>query len=152
MSETAEARRDLPVVWLFLAGAAVVTLWFYRDFVFHPERLIFGTDMLLEGYPLRQFFVDEIGSGRGVPLWTPHVYGGMPYVALLPGPIFYPTTLLYFLMPLYRAIGWTFVLHTFFGAAFGYFLGRSFRLRPWAAAVCGTSFMLTGYITSHLFG
>lgn len=152
MSEMAETKREFPVVWLFLAGAAVVTMWFYRDFIFHPEQLIFGSDMLLEGYPLRQFFVDEIGSGRGVPLWTPHVYGGMPYVALLPGPIFYPTTVLYFLMPLYRAIGWTFVLHTFLGAAFAYFLARSFRLRPWAAAVCGTSFMLTGYITSHLFG
>lgn len=145
-------RRELPVVWLFLAGASAVTIWFYRDFVFYPERLIFGSDMLLEGFPLRQFLVDEVRAGRGVPLWTPHVYGGMPYVALLPGPVFYPTTLLYYLMPLYRAIGWTFVLHTFLSAAFGYFMARSFRLRPWAAAVCGTSFMLTGYVTSHLFG
>jgi len=142
----------IPVVAWFLAGAGLVTLLFYRGFVFHPERLLFGSDMLLEGYPLRQFFVEEVRSGRGIPLWTPHVYGGMPYVALLPGPLFYPTTLLYFLLPLYRAIGWTFVLHTFLGAAFGYFLGRSFRLRPWAAAVCGTSFMLTGYVTSHLYG
>ena len=142
----------IPVVAWFLSGAAIVTVLFYREFIFHSERLLFGSDMLLEGYPLRAFFVDEVRSGRGIPLWTPHVYGGMPYVALLPGPLFYPTTLLYFLLPLYRAIGWTFVLHTFFGAAFGYFLGRSFRLRPWAAAVCGTSFMLTGYVTSHLYG
>ncbi|MDX1393958.1 MAG: YfhO family protein [Gemmatimonadota bacterium] len=152
MSESTTRERELPVVWLFLAGAAAVTLWFYRDFVLDPERLIFGSDMLLEGFPLRGFYVDEVRAGRGVPLWTPHVYGGMPYVALLPGPIFYPSTLLYFLMPLYRAIGWTFVLHTFLGAAFAYFMARSFRLRPWSAAVCGTSFMLTGYITSHLFG
>lgn len=149
--EESGARR-LPVVWLFLAGAAVVTIWFYRGFIFHPEQLIFGSDMLLEGVPLRQFLVDEVQAGRGIPLWTPHVYGGMPYVALLPGPVFYPTTVLYYLMPLYRAIGWTFVLHTFLGAAFAYFMARSFRLRPWAAAVCGASFMLTGYITSHLFG
>lgn len=138
-------------VW-FLAGAALVTILFYRDFIFHPGRLLFGSDMLLEGFPLREFFVEEIRSGRGIPLWTPHVYGGMPYVALLPGPIFYPSTILYFLLPLYRAIGWTFVLHTFLGGAFGYFLGRSFRLRRWAAAVCGGSFLLTGYVTSHLYG
>ena len=148
----ARAGRSLPVVWLFLAGAAAVTVWFYRGFIFHPEQLIFGSDMLLEGYPLRQFLVDEVRSGRGIPLWTPHVYGGMPYVALLPGPVFYPTTVLYYLMPLYRAIGWTFVIHTFLAAAFAYFMARSFRLRSAAAAVCGASFMLTGYITSHLFG
>jgi len=144
--------RPLPVVWLFLLGAAAATVFFYRDFIFHPARLLFGSDMLLEGFPLRQFLVDEVRAGRGVPRWTPHVYGGMPYVGLLPGPVFYPTTLLYFVMPLYRAIGWTFVLHTFLAAGFGYFLGRAFRLRPWAAAVCGTSFMLTGYVTSLLFG
>lgn len=142
----------VPVAAWFLAAAALVTVAFYREFIFHSERLLFGSDMLLEGYPLRRFFVDEVRSGRGIPLWTPHVYGGMPYVALLPGPLFYPTTLLYFLLPLYRAIGWTFVIHTFLGGAFGYFLGRSFRLGPWAAAVCGTSFMLTGYVTSHLYG
>ena len=139
-------------VWWFLAGAALVTLFFYRDFVFHPERLLFGSDMLFEGISLRRFYVDEILAGRGVPLWVPHVYGGMPFVAILPGPIFYPSTILYFLLPLHRAIGWTFVLHTFLNGAFGYFLGRSFRLRPASAAVCGASFLLAGYVTSHLFG
>ncbi|MDE2942904.1 MAG: hypothetical protein OXT63_01680 [Gemmatimonadota bacterium] len=139
-------------VWWFLGGAALVTLFFYRDFVFHPERLLYGSDMLFEGISLRRFYVDEILAGRGAPLWVPHVYGGMPFVAILPGPIFYPSTILYFLLPLHRAIGWTFVLHTFLSGAFGYFLGRSFRLRPASAAVCGASFLLAGYVTSHLFG
>ncbi len=147
-----QGKREFPVIWAFLGLTILVTLIFYRDFIFHPGRLLAGSDMLLEGYPLRKFFVDEITAGRGVPLWTPHVYAGMPYVALLPGPIFYPTTLLYFVMPLYRAIGWTFVLHTFLAGALAYFMARSFRLRPWAAAVCGSSFMLTGYVTSHLLG
>jgi hypothetical protein len=145
-------RNDRLVAWLFLGGAAVVSLLFYRDFVFHSDRLLFGTDMIGEGFPLRQFAIDELREGRGIPLWTPYAYGGTPYVALLPGPLFYPSSLLYVLMPLYRAIGWTFVLHTFLAGAFGYFLGRSFRLRPTAAAVCGTSFMLTGYVMSHLYG
>lgn len=146
------ARGQNYTVWWFLVGAALVTLFFYGDFVFHPERLLFGSDMLFEGISLRRFYVDEILAGRGVPLWVPHVYGGMPFVAILPGPIFYPSTILYFLLPLHRAIGWTFVLHTFLSGAFGYFLGRSFRLRPASAAVCGASFLLTGYVTSHLFG
>ena len=139
-------------VWWFLGAAALVTVLFYRDFIFHPERLLFGSDMLFEGISLRRFYVDEVLAGRGVPLWVPHVYGGMPFVAILPGPIFYPSTILYFLLPLHRAIGWTFVLHTFLSGAFGYFLGRSFRLRPTSAVVCGASFLLTGYVTSHLFG
>jgi SAM-dependent methyltransferase len=149
---TSGARTDRLVTWLFLGGAALVSLLFYRDFILHPDRLLFGTDMIGEGFPLRRFAVDELRAGRGIPLWTPYVYGGMPYVALLPGPLFYPSSLLYLVMPLYRAIGWTFVLHTFLAGGFGYFLARSFRLRPSAAAVCGTSFMLTGYVMSHLYG
>lgn len=148
---TENGRRDYTPLW-FLGAAALVTVLFYRDFVFHPERLISGSDMLFEGISLRRFYVDEIRAGRGVPLWVPNVYGGMPFVGLLPGPIFYPSTILYFLLPLHRAIGWTFVLHTFLGGAFGYFLARSFRLRPSSAVVCGASFMLTGYVTSHLYG
>ena len=144
-------RRDR-TVWWFLGAAALVSILFYREFIFHPGRLIYGSDMLFEGISLRRFYVDEIRAGRGVPLWVPHIYGGMPFVGLLPGPIFYPSTLLYFFMPLHRAIGWTFVLHTFLSGAFGYFLARSFRLRPSSAVVCGASFMLTGYMTSHLFG
>ncbi|MDE2721382.1 hypothetical protein [Candidatus Palauibacter polyketidifaciens] len=152
MDSATPARDRDYTVWWFLAGAALVTVLFYRDFIFHPERLLFGSDMLFEGISLRRFYVDEILAGRGVPLWVPHVYGGMPFVAILPGPIFYPSTILYFLLPLHRAIGWTFVLHTFLSGAFGYFLGRSFRLRPASAAVCGASFLLAGYVTSHLFG
>ena len=153
MTGLAEAQRGRDyTVWWFLGAAALVTVLFYREFIFHPERLLFGSDMLFEGISLRRFYVDEILAGRGVPLWVPHVYGGMPFVAILPGPIFYPSTILYFLLSLHRAIGWTFVLHTFLSGAFGYFLGRSFRLRPTSAAVCGASFLLTGYVTSHLFG
>jgi hypothetical protein len=148
--EGGKARPPIGLLWMGAAG--LLALLFYREFILSPERLLFGTDMLGEGYPLRQFLVEEVRAGRGVPGWTPHVFGGMPYVALLPGPVFYPTTLLYLLMPLYRAIGWTFVLHTFLAGAFGYFCGRSFRLGRAASAVCGASFMFTGYVMSHLYG
>ncbi|MDX1578802.1 MAG: hypothetical protein R3266_09960, partial [Gemmatimonadota bacterium] len=138
--------------WIFAAATAAFALLFYRDFAFRPATVIAGRDLLVEGWPLRAHYVEALRAGHGVPLWTPHIYGGIPFVGLLPGPIFYPTTLLYFFLPLGRAIGWTFVLHTFLGGVFAYFMARSFRLRPWSACVCGASFFLTGYVTSHLFG
>ena len=136
----------------FLAGAAVATLFFYRDFVFQPDGMLFGTDMLDQAFQLRKFATDEWRAGRGLPLWNPFVYGGLPFLAILPGPLFYPTTLLYLLLPLYRAIGWTFVIHTFLAGAFGYFAGRSFQLGRWASSVVGVSFMFAGYIVSTLYG
>ncbi len=136
----------------FLLAAAAATILLYREFVFHGDRMLFGTDMLDQAYQLRKFAVDELRAGRGLPLWNPFVYGGLPFLAVLPGPVFYPTSLLYLTMPLYRAIGWTFVAHTFLSGAFGYFAGRSFGLGRWAAAVTGASFMFSGYLLSTLYG
>ncbi|MFQ5888714.1 MAG: YfhO family protein [Gemmatimonadota bacterium] len=137
---------------LFLASAAALALLFYGEFVFWPGRMLFGTDMLDQAYQLRQFGVEEIRSGRGFPLWNPFVYGGLPYLAILPGPVFYPTSLLYLVMPLYRAIGWTFVLHTALAGAFAYYAALSLRVGKWAAAVSGLAFMFTGFVVSTLYG
>jgi hypothetical protein len=134
------------------ASCAVLAVLFFAEFVFQPGRMLFGTDMLDQAYQLRDFGVEEVRSGRGLPLWNPFVYGGLPYLAVLPGPAFYPTSLLYLVPPLFRAIGWTFVLHTALAGVLGYAAGRAFRLRRWAAATVGVAFMFTGYVVSHLYG
>ncbi len=136
----------------FVVTVALATFVLYREFILDPASLIYGSDMFFEGISMRRFYIDELKAGNGVPLWLPHLFGGLPYVGLLPGPIFYPTTPLYLFLPLERAIGWTFVFHTFVGGASAYFLARSFRLRPASAWVTGTTFALTGYLTSHVFG
>ena len=145
--------RFRPPAWTLFSGVCVLlSVLFYRDFVFGPGTMLYGTDMLDQAYQLRLFGVEEIRSGRGFPLWNPFVYGGLPYLAVLPGPVFYPTSLLYLVMPLHRAIGWTFVLHTALGGIFAFAAGRSLRLGPWASAVAGLAFMFTGMVVSTLYG
>lgn len=136
----------------FSLVAAALALAFYRQFVLDGRLMLYGDDMLNEGYQLRSFGVEEIRLGRGFPLWNPFVYGGQPYLAILPGPVFYPTSLLYLLLPLFRAIGWTFVLHTALGGIFAWMAARSLRLRPSAAAVAGLSFMFTAFVVSTVYG
>ena len=114
--------RSIPIEWWFVALAGVLTAVFYREFIMDSGSMLYGDDMVNEGYQLRSFGVAELRSGRGFPLWNPFVYGGQPYLAILPGPVFYPTSLLYLALPLFRAIGWTFVLHTFLSALFAYLL------------------------------
>jgi hypothetical protein len=136
----------------FLGVCAVLAIAFYREFIFDSTRMLYGDDMLNEGYQLRSFGVEEIRSGRGFPLWNPFVYGGQPYLAILPGPVFYPTSLLYLVMPLFRAIGWTFVLHTALSGTFAWWAARSLGVGRWAAAVAGVSYLLTGFVVSTLYG
>jgi len=138
--------------WAFAGMAAVLAVIFYREFILDGSLMLYGDDMVNEGFQLRSFGVEEIRSGRGFPFWNPFVYGGQPYLAILPGPVFYPTSLLYLVMPLTRAIGWTFVLHTFLSAVFAYLAGRSIGLDRVPAAVSGLAFMFTGFVVSTLYG
>lgn len=141
-----------PGPWLFAAVCGVLALGFFAEFVFRPGVTLFGTDMLEQAYQLRKFAVEEVRAGRGIPLWNPFVYSGVPYVGILPGPLFYPTSLLYLVLPLFRAIGWTFVLHLFASGVLGWGAGRAFGLRRWSSAAVGLAFMFAGYVVSPVYG
>lgn len=142
---------DRTVLAVFAAAAILAALAFFGSFVFDRDAMIFGTDMVSEAYQSRAFAVQEVRAGRGLPHWNPFVYAGMPFLSTLPYPVWYPTTLLYFVMPLYRAIGWAFVLHLALAGIVTFALARELRLAPGAAAVAGAAYMFTGYIVSHLY-
>jgi hypothetical protein len=141
---------------LFLGVVGLLALAFYRKFAFDPSLMLGAgggvSDMLEQAYQLRKFAIDELRAGRGFPLWNPFVYGGLPYLSVLPGPVFYPSSLLYLVMPLSRAIGWTFVLHTALAGAFAWLAARSLGLGTWASATAGLAFMFTGFVVSTLYG
>jgi len=147
-----ETLEEGPGPWVFAAACALLAMGFFAEFVFRPELALFGTDMLDQAYQLRKFAVEEVRAGRGIPLWNPFVYSGVPYVGILPGPLFYPTSLLYLVLPLFRAIGWTFVLHFFAAGMLGWVAGRAFGLRRWSSTVAGLAFMFAGYVVSTLYG
>jgi len=136
---------------IFALVAAAAALVFFGSFVTDRGAMVFGSDMVAEAYQSRAFAVQEVQAGRGLPHWNPFVYAGMPYLSILPYPVWYPTSLLYFAIDLHRAIGWAFVLHLVLAGLLAYALARELRLAPGAAAVVGASYMFTGYIVSHLY-
>ncbi|MBW3660229.1 MAG: YfhO family protein [Gemmatimonadetes bacterium] len=139
------------VFWSFLGSATAVALLFFGAFVVDRGAMLFGTDMVSQAYQSRAFAVQEVEAGRGLPQWNPFVYAGLPYLSILPYPVWYPTSLLYFAIPLHRAIGWAFVLHLVLAGMLAYLLARELRLKPGAAVVAGVAYMFTGYIVSHLY-
>ncbi len=142
---------DRAVLWIFLGAAALLGLVFFGSFVVDRSAMLFGTDMMGQAFQSRAFAVQEVEAGRGLPEWNPFVFGGLPYLSILPYPVWYPTSLLYFAIPLHRAIGWAFVLHFVLAGALAYLLARELKMRPGAAVVAGVSYMFTGYIVSHLY-
>jgi hypothetical protein len=136
--------------WIFLGAATLATLVFFASFVTDREAMIFGTDMVSQAYQSRAFAVQEVQAGRGLPQWNPFVFGGLPYLSVLPYPIYYPTSVLYFGMALHRAIGWAFVVHFLLAGILAYGMARELRLAPGPAVFTGAAYMFTGYLVSHL--
>ncbi|MFN2433247.1 MAG: YfhO family protein [Gemmatimonadota bacterium] len=135
----------------FAAACGLLALVFFREFVLRGGTMPFGTDMLEEAYPLRNFAVEELRAGRPFPVWNPFAYSGIPFLETLPYPVFYPTSLLYFVLPLGRAIGWTFVLHFAAAGVFMFAFARRLGVSRWGAALAGLAFLLNGYTVSHLY-
>jgi len=150
--EPGSAWSERRVFWVFAGAMALATLVFFASFVTDRGQMLFGTDMLGEAYQNRSYAVQEVQAGRGLPGWNPFVYAGQPFLSTLPYPLYYPTTLAYFVFPLHRAIGWAFVLHFLVAGLLAYALARQFGLKSGAAAVTGVAYMFTGYIVSHLYG
>lgn len=150
-SDDASPATERRVRWAVLGAMAVASIAFFASFVFDGDAMLFGTDMLAQAYQSRAFAVQEVLAGRGLPQWNPYVYGGLPYLSILPYPVYYPTSLLYFVIDLHRAIGWAFVLHFLLAGVLAYALARELGLRAGAAAVTGVAYMFTGYLVSHLY-
>lgn len=150
-SDDTSPETERRVRWAVLGAMAVATLAFFASFIFDGDAMLFGTDMLAQAYQSRAFAVQEVLAGRGLPQWNPYVYGGLPYLSILPYPVYYPTSLLYFVIDLHRAIGWAFVLHFLLAGVLAYALARELGLRAGAAAVTGVAYMFTGYLVSHLY-
>ncbi len=116
------------------------TLVLFGEFVF-SDRMLYGEDSLSLGYMARADFAERLRAGD-FPLWAPRLLGGIPFVeALSAGDSIYPTSLLYFVVEPYRALGWKLVLHVLAGGFFMYGWARHLGLGRPAATVAGVAWL-----------
>ena len=133
----------------FLLLALVV---YFREFIFNSQNMLAGHDMITQGLQTRKLGIEAVKSGQGLPLWNSYSYCGILYLGFLPGPLFLPTTLLYYLLPIERAIGYSFVIMMLAGGLFTYFWIRELGLARAAAALCAVAYCFTGWVASCLAG
>lgn len=138
--------------WVLAGFLLLALIVFFRKFVFDSQAILLGTDMVTQGLQTRKIGIEAVLAGNGYPLWNPLSFCGLPYAGGLTGPLYYPLTLLYFIMPLFRAIGWTFLLMMLAGGMFCYLWIRELGLGKVAAALCAVMFTFTGWVASGLNG
>lgn len=117
-------------------------------------RLVFAGEVLYWGVPLFQFYpwhslVAEALRAGHLPLWTDLLGNGAPLLANHQSATFYPFNLIYLVMSVERAMGYSVVLHLILAGLFAYAWGRTIGLSRFGALVIGLTFMLSGFFASR---
>ncbi|NCO32404.1 MAG: hypothetical protein AUJ92_19885 [Armatimonadetes bacterium CG2_30_59_28] len=106
-------------------------------------------DVIQQYYPWRLFSSTWIREGV-LPLWNPHMFSGTSFVANGQSAIFYPLNLLFCLMPVKLAFGWTAVMHLALIGVSTYGFLRCILARRVAALTGAVAFMFCGFISAWL--
>lgn len=129
-------RRDL---WI-LGGLLVFLLLFFAGALLQPGEVCLGrpgSDARSQFYPWRAYGFGEVREGR-FPLWNPHEFLGMPFIATLQSAMFYPLNWLCAIMPLGRGINLGIILGLFLAGVFTYLWCRRLGVsRAGALAAAG---------------
>jgi len=134
--------------WYYAAATLVFVVVLFNKFIF-SNAMLYGSDTINAGVYFREFMVDYYKAHGSVPMWSPYIFCGMPFVDAFHGDIFYlPTFVLKMLLPLYRALGWGLILHIYSAGLFAYLCARGFGLSKVASAFAGVSYMFAGYLVS----
>jgi len=146
MTNARHSSVDVP--WWLTAGIFVlVTVILFGEFIF-SDRMLYGGDTLALGYMARAFFAEQLAAGH-FPLWNPRLLGGIPFIeALSAGDSIYPTSLLYYIMEPYRALGWKLVLHVLAGGFFMYGWARGLGLTRPAATLGGLAWLMAPVVVT----
>lgn len=122
----------------------------FRDFIF-SDKMLFGTDTIQAGIMFETFLADYFGKYLAYPLWNPYLFGGLPFVDAMHGDSFFPLSMLRFIMPVYRALGWKLVLAALAGGiiVYYYFRNRGFSYR--ISFLGGLFYLLNGFTISLVY-
>ncbi len=101
-------------------------------------------DVIRELYPWKTQVISQLKSGK-VPLWNPYNFSGSPLLANYQSQVFYPFTVLYFLLP--QITAWTImvILQPVLGSVFLYFFATEIGLSSAAAIFSALLFNFSGF-------
>jgi hypothetical protein len=132
-----------PHLWLII----LLPIGLFWRWVFQGQLLYWGT-LLYQFWPWRAQVKAALLAGEW-PLWNPLLGNGAPLLANLQSAVFYPPNLLYLLMPVEHGLTLSVLLHLGLAGGLMFAYTRRLGLEPFAAALSGLTFMVSGYITGR---
>lgn len=141
--------RDVGVICCF---GLLLVLFFWPIIT---GRAFFWEDFIKQMYPFRLYNAVELRSGN-FPFWTPYLFGGIPYFAMIDTAVLYPLDWLFILFIQDDRLSYTVVeiqsiAHVLLYGSGVYFLCRHFEISRTAACIAGISAMFSGRLIHQMF-
>ncbi len=119
----------------------------YRDVVKAPaiphNHLL--SDMVLQNYQWKRFIRAQIAEGE-IPLWNPHLFAGVPFLAAGQHSALYPLSVMYYVLPLSAAYGWFVLVNLWLAGVFMAGYMRSIGVNRAGAILAGLVYQLSGFM------
>lgn len=105
-------------------------------------------DAVLQYFPWRSFAASSLRAGE-IPLWNPHQLCGLPFLANGQSAVLYPPNLIFWLLPVERAFGWSALLHLWAAGVFTFAAARRvLGLSATAGILAGIAYQLSGFLVA----
>ncbi len=140
------SKRDLPFFVLFL----ILFLLVFREFFF-TNRVFYERDSTVIEIPVKKLTVQLLKEGNFA-LWSDAHGNGQPFLANPKNALLYPSTWLYFFLPLFTAFKLHYLIHALLGWLGLFVLCKSCGLSRKAAFLGASVFAFSGmYLSSFEF-
>ncbi|MBN1977323.1 MAG: oligosaccharide flippase family protein [Anaerolineae bacterium] len=102
-------------------------------------------DLILENYVWKQVLVEALQE-QELPLWDPYIFAGHPFLASGQHSALYPLSIVFYLLPLWRAYGVFAWLQLGLAGGFMYIFARVLGVRRLGSLIAGIAFQFSGFM------
>ncbi|MFQ6099753.1 MAG: oligosaccharide flippase family protein [Anaerolineae bacterium] len=102
-------------------------------------------DLILENYAWKRFILEAIHN-RELPLWDPYIFAGHPFLANGQHSALYPLSIVFYVLPLWRAYGVFAWLQLGLAGIFAYLFARVLGIRRLGGLIAGITFQFSGFM------
>ncbi|MFH1859495.1 MAG: YfhO family protein [bacterium] len=131
------------IAFLIILGVAFL---FFSNVIFSDYTFGYG-DLHRYFYPLRFYAASCIKEGI-LPLWNPYLFSGYPCLSALQLGIFYPVSILAYILPFHLGFNLYIVSHFLLAGIFMYLLMREWKTGFTGSLISALSYAFGGYMLS----
>lgn len=146
MSEDGGAQPGRRTLWLVVCAALAVWAWHSLPILL-GDRAIYYRDLASNHFALRWVGAEALRHGE-IPTFVEQLGNGLPYRGNPAAVPFFPSNLLYLVLPFWNAYGGHVVLHWLLAGWTMFLLARALRMSSSAAIAAGLTYALGGWFAA----